>query len=74
MIFSKSYWPYCVKAKEAFSERKITYKAIELDDISNGSEIQAELLKMTGQKTVPNIFIKGIPTIYVHIYNKIVSK
>jgi glutaredoxin len=74
MIFSKSYCPYCKKAKKAFSERKITYKAVELDEISNGSEIQTELLKMTGQKTVPNIFIKGIPTIYLCMYNKIVSK
>jgi glutaredoxin 3 len=59
MIFSKSYCPYCKKAKEAFTERKIDFKAIELDDIPNGSEIQAALLKLTGQRTVPNIFIKG---------------
>ena len=32
---------------------------MELDEIEGGAEIQAELLKMTGQRTVPNIFIKG---------------
>ena len=32
---------------------------MELDEVDGGAEIQAELLKMTGQRTVPNIFIKG---------------
>ena len=27
--------------------------------ISEGSDIQNELAKMTGQRTVPNIFVKG---------------
>jgi glutaredoxin 3 len=27
--------------------------------VENGQEIQDELFKMTGQKTVPNIFING---------------
>ena len=27
--------------------------------MSNGSEIQAELLKKTGQRTVPNVFVHG---------------
>jgi glutaredoxin 3 len=34
-------------------------KVIELDNLNNGSKIQAELLAMTGQRTVPNVFIKG---------------
>jgi len=27
--------------------------------MDNGSEIQDELLSMTGQNTVPNVFVKG---------------
>lgn len=27
--------------------------------VSEGSDIQAELANMTGQRTVPNIFVKG---------------
>ena len=31
----------------------------ELDTMSDGSEIQATLLEISGQRTVPNIFIGG---------------
>ena len=34
-------------------------KVIELDVIDNGSQIQAALLDLSGQRTVPNVFIKG---------------
>jgi glutaredoxin 3 len=27
--------------------------------MENGTEIQSQLLKLTGQRTVPNIFVKG---------------
>ena len=37
----------------------VEFAAMELDEVEGGAEIQAELLKMTGQRTVPNIFIKG---------------
>jgi glutaredoxin 3 len=30
-----------------------------LDKLDNGSEIQSALLDITGQRTVPNVFIKG---------------
>ena len=74
MVFSKSYCPYCTKAKEELT--KLTkFKAIELDNTNDGDDIQKALLDMTGthhiiitiilslsslgQKTVPNIFIGG---------------
>lgn len=31
MVFSKSYCPYCTRAKEALTSRGIAFKAIELD-------------------------------------------
>ncbi len=37
----------------------IDAKVIELDKLDNGSEIQSALLDITGQRTVPNVFIKG---------------
>lgn len=58
MIFSKTYCPYCMKAKEAFKEKGIAFGVMELDKESNGAEVQKELEKMTGQRTVPNVFIK----------------
>ena len=31
----------------------------ELNEMDNGAEIQEELEKVTGQRTVPNVFVKG---------------
>ncbi|KAJ2787895.1 hypothetical protein GGI15_000314 [Coemansia interrupta] len=59
MVFSKSYCPYCQRAKAALTDKKINFKAIELDLEKNGSAIQDALLKITGQRTVPNIFANG---------------
>ncbi|KAI9183534.1 Glutaredoxin [Blastocladiella emersonii ATCC 22665] len=59
MVFSKSYCPYCTKAKDALKAVGAAFHAIELDQMNEGAEIQAHLAELTGQRTVPNIFIKG---------------
>ncbi|XP_066960197.1 thioredoxin reductase 1, cytoplasmic [Macrobrachium rosenbergii] len=59
MVFSKSYCPFCNKVKTLFKSLDVEYTALELDQIDNGSEIQAALIDKSGQKTVPNIFING---------------
>ncbi|GAB2224806.1 hypothetical protein Droror1_Dr00005583 [Drosera rotundifolia] len=59
IVFSKSYCPYCKKAKSLLTELGASFKAIELDIESDGSEIQSALAEWTGQKTVPNVFIGG---------------
>jgi glutaredoxin 3 len=59
MIFSKSYCPYCTRAKSAASDLGLKYKAVELDDEPNGTDIQNELQVKTGQRSVPNIFYNG---------------
>ncbi|KAL9538578.1 hypothetical protein MBANPS3_010828 [Mucor bainieri] len=56
-VFSKSYCPYCLDAKDLLDELNIAYKAIELDQDPLGYVIQQTLSDMTGQWTVPNIFI-----------------
>ncbi|KAH8921101.1 glutaredoxin Grx1 [Atractiella rhizophila] len=60
-VFSKSYCPYCRKAKGTISGLNLPadkpVKIFELDELDNGDEIQAYLLSKTGQRTVPNIFI-----------------
>lgn len=58
MVFSKSYCPYCKRAKKLLSDHKISFKAIELDTTALGSQMQSYLLTKTGQTTVPNIFIQ----------------
>ncbi|KAI8873785.1 thioltransferase, partial [Ramicandelaber brevisporus] len=57
VVFSKSWCPYCSKAKAALTKAKQKFEAIELDLIPDGAAIQAYLLAKTGQRTVPSIFI-----------------
>eukprot|EP00956_Cyclotella_meneghiniana_P045207 scaffold358642_cov66-Cyclotella_meneghiniana.AAC.1 len=59
VIFSKTYCPFCTSTKSLFSGMNIPAKIIELDTMDNGSEVQAALLDISGQRTVPNVFIKG---------------
>jgi glutaredoxin 3 len=60
VIFSKSYCPYCSATKKVFQELQVDdIVLIELDKDPQGSEMQAELRRMTGQSTVPNVFVRG---------------
>ncbi|KAF0396055.1 glutaredoxin 3 [Gigaspora margarita] len=57
MVFSKSYCPYCNRAKQTLDELKVKYQALELDTMEDGPAIQNYLAEKTNQKTVPSIFI-----------------
>lgn len=37
----------------------ITYTAIEIDQVQDGMMIQREVMRITGQRTVPAIWIDG---------------
>ncbi|PSN68074.1 glutaredoxin [Corynespora cassiicola Philippines] len=56
-VFSKSYCPYCRATKQLLSDQGAKFYAIELDQVDDGSAIQSALADLTGQSTVPNIFI-----------------
>ncbi|KAH9822210.1 thioredoxin-like protein [Melampsora americana] len=61
VVYSKSYCPYCRRAKNLLASipNKVAEpKVFEIDLMGQeGTETQAYLLKLTGQGTVPNIFI-----------------
>jgi len=57
MVFSKSYCPYCNNSKRILDGLNAKYNAIELNQEDDGDEIQNALRTITGQGTVPNIFI-----------------
>ncbi|KAL6201252.1 hypothetical protein ACLB2K_024967 [Fragaria x ananassa] len=60
LFFFVSLCPYCVCVKQLFVLKLgIKYKAIELDQESDGSEIQFALAEWTGQQTLPNVFVGG---------------
>eukprot|EP00294_Goniomonas_avonlea_P014784 CAMPEP_0114549286 /NCGR_PEP_ID=MMETSP0114-20121206/5446_1 /TAXON_ID=31324 /ORGANISM="Goniomonas sp, Strain m" /LENGTH=151 /DNA_ID=CAMNT_0001733957 /DNA_START=42 /DNA_END=497 /DNA_ORIENTATION=- len=58
MVFSKSYCPFCNAAKTIFEGKSMDYTAFEIDLEADGPAIQDALQRLTGQRTVPNIFIK----------------
>lgn len=69
MIFSKSYCPFCTKAKNAFKEYIVgdiptfgnsDYEVMELDDHPDAEMILDYLHARTGHRTVPRVFINGI--------------
>ncbi|KAI3811450.1 hypothetical protein L1987_21174 [Smallanthus sonchifolius] len=59
VIFSKSYCPYCKRAKGVFKELNQKPYVIELDEREDGSKIQDALSEIVGRRTVPQVFING---------------
>ncbi|EFH60356.1 hypothetical protein ARALYDRAFT_319751 [Arabidopsis lyrata subsp. lyrata] len=54
-----TYCGYCQRVKQLPTQLGATFKVLELDEMSDGGEIQSALSEWTGQSTVPNVFIKG---------------
>ena len=60
VIFSKSYCPFCTATKKVFQSLNVDDAVVvELDRDPEGQQIQEELRQMTGQSTVPNVFVNN---------------
>ena len=65
VIFAKSYCPYCMATKKRFQDQQRKNKMManpvifELDKMDTGEAIQEQLYAMTGQSTVPSVWING---------------
>jgi glutaredoxin 3 len=62
LIWSKTYCNYCGRTKKLFSNpefKDVTVKIHELDKMESGSAIQNTLASMTGQRTVPSVWVNG---------------
>ncbi|XP_019178076.1 PREDICTED: glutaredoxin-C4-like [Ipomoea nil] len=59
VIFSKSYCPYCKRAKAVFKELKQKAYVVELDERDDGWLIQNAVSEVVGRRTVPQVFING---------------
>ena len=57
-VYTTDYCPYCTRAKALLDRRGIPYEEI---DVSNDPDKRAWLVKTTGRRTVPQIFIHGEP-------------
>ncbi|XP_057449343.1 glutaredoxin-C3-like [Lotus japonicus] len=58
-FFSKSYCPYCLRAKRIFAELNEQPFVVELDLRDDGYEIQSVLLDLLGRSTVPQVFVNA---------------
>jgi len=45
--------------KKLLNSQGISAKVIELNQVDNGDDIQKALQVISGQRTVPNVFVKG---------------
>ncbi|KAK3224242.1 hypothetical protein Dsin_011267 [Dipteronia sinensis] len=59
VMFSKSYCPYCLRAKHIFAELHEKPFVVELDLRDDGAQIMYVLLDLVGRRTVPQIFVNG---------------
>ena len=61
VVYGKTYCPYCQATKNLFKKSlpSVQVKVIELDQEENGVIMQQVLLAMTGQRTVPNVFVNN---------------
>ncbi|KAG6028961.1 hypothetical protein E4U41_000528 [Claviceps citrina] len=58
VVFSKSYCPHCRSTKSTLDGLKVDYKLLELDQESDGAALQDALQEISGQRTVPNVYIQ----------------
>ncbi len=54
IIYTTRICPYCVRAKQLFQRKGISYQEI---DVSADQELRLKLVARTKQRTVPQIFI-----------------
>jgi glutaredoxin 3 len=57
-MYSTQFCPYCIRAKQLLKARNIPFQEI---DVSGDFEARQWLVKATGRRTVPQIFIGDEP-------------
>ena len=57
-VYTTKTCPFCVRAKRLLEARGITYEEI---DVGHDDGLRADLIRRTGRRTVPQIFIDGDP-------------
>ena len=53
-IYTQTYCPYCVSAKNLLNSLKIPYEEI---DVGSKPELMKELTQRSGMRTVPQIYV-----------------
>lgn len=53
-IYTTDYCPYCTRAKRVLEREGVTYQEI---DVGNDTKLRDDLVRRSGQQTVPQIFV-----------------
>lgn len=56
LIYTTPYCGYCVMAKRLLTRKGVTFREI---DVANDRETRRWLVEVSGQRTVPQVFIAG---------------
>jgi glutaredoxin 3 len=57
VVYTKDYCPFCHAAKALLQSKKVEFREI---DITDDSRMQEEILRLSGRRTVPQIFIDEV--------------
>lgn len=60
VVFGASYCPFCLEVNRLFKSLGVRYANFNLDKEKDGAALRAELLQLTGQKTVPYVYINQV--------------
>lgn len=58
LVYTTPSCPYCVMAKRLLSQKGVAFTEV---DVANDHEKRVWLTQVTGQRTVPQVFIGGKP-------------
>ena len=58
VIYTETWRPYCWRTKRLLKRKGYQFEAV---DVTNDSEGRAWLAQTTGQRTVPQVFVEGLP-------------
>lgn len=53
-VYTTDYCPYCRQAERFFTEKQVPFQSI---DVTHDDAMRAKLVELSGQRTVPQIFI-----------------
>ncbi|WZZ09827.1 hypothetical protein YC2023_095748 [Brassica napus] len=60
VVYSKTWCSYCIEVKTLFKRLGVQPLVIELNELGpQGPQLQKVLERLTGQRTVPNVFVGG---------------
>ena len=56
VIYTAGYCPYCTRAKALLRSKQVDFEEV---DVGRNSRLQNEARRLSGRRTVPQIFIDG---------------